>query len=289
MVRTEVAQTQYVAQKMGAPRAIALCECFLGALDFQQGDWTQAVETLRASVDRYHQIAAASGEALACQRLGAVLTAMGQTDEAMEMLERGVRVAERSTMRAHCQVRLFACMAHNRLVAGERDGARHFLQQGLRALERHGACVTCNALLYPVAVRLHLSEGNVSEAATHGYRLQEAARQYGSRGWTAMAAQIGGLILSHEGKADDAAASLREAMSLFEAIGQTYDAALTAVDLADALRRRGRATDHDEARDLLRGAEKTFRRLGAAPDAERTAGLLSEEAKAGPTTLPGAE
>ncbi|MGH2373941.1 MAG: tetratricopeptide repeat protein [bacterium] len=271
---------------MGAPRAIALCECFLGALDFQQGDWTRAVETLRASVDRYHQIAAASGEALACQRLGAVLTAMGQTDEAMEMLERGVRVAERSTMRAHCQVRLFACLAHNRLVAGEREGARHFLQQGLRTLERHGACVTCNALLYPVAVRLHLAEGNLPEAATYGYRLQDAARQYSSRGWTAMAAQIEGLVLSHEGKADEAVASLREAMRLFEAMGQPYDAALTAVDLAEALRRRDRANDFDEARDLLSGAEVTFRRLSAGPDAQRMAGLLTGDARAGPHHSP---
>jgi len=260
---------------MGAPRAIALCECFLGALDFQQGDWTRAVETLRASAERYQQIAAASGEALACQRLGAVLTAMGQTDQAMEMFERGVRVAERSTMRAHCQVRLYACMAHNRLTVGERDGAHYFFQQGLRALERHGACVTCNALLYPVAVRIHLADGDLSEAAAYGYRLQEAARRYGSRGWSAMAAQIGGLILSYEGKADEASASLSEAKDLFDAMGQPYDAALTAVDLAEALRRRGQPGDRDKARDLLHAAAETFGRLGALLDAQRTAGLLT--------------
>lgn len=260
---------------MGAPRAIALCECFLGAVDFQQGDWPQAVEVLRQSADRYHRIAAASGEALACQRLGAVLTAQGQTDDAMECFERGLRASERSQMRAHCQVRLYACMAQNRLAARDLVGARQHLQQGLRTFDRHGACVTCNALLYPVAVRIHLALGNLSDAEDFGYRLRDAAARYGSRGWTAMAAQVHGIILTHQGAYDEALASLRQALTLYEAMGQPYDHAVAAVDLAEALARRDRSSDRDEARELLRRARETFERLGARPDARRAASVLA--------------
>lgn len=259
---------------MGAPRAIALCECFLGAVDFQQGDWTRAEETLRQSVERYHEIAAASGEALACQRLGAVLTAMGRFDEAMEIFERGIRVTEGSQMRAHCQVRLYACMAQNRLSAQDREGAHYFLQQGLRTLERHGACVTCNALLYPVAVRIHLADGNLKEADAFGRLLETAAARYGSRGWSAMAAHMCGLIQHHQGRLDEAAAALRHAMDVFRSMGQPYDAALAAVDQVQVLMQRNKPGDGPEARRLLGEAEQTFRRVGAEPDARRAADLL---------------
>ena len=50
---------------MGAPRAIALCQCFNGALEFQAGHWTEAETVLRESLRLYHELGAASGEALA--------------------------------------------------------------------------------------------------------------------------------------------------------------------------------------------------------------------------------
>ncbi len=62
---------------MGAPRAIALCQCFNGALEFQAGYWIEAESVLRESVKLYRELGAASGEALALQRLGILLTARG--------------------------------------------------------------------------------------------------------------------------------------------------------------------------------------------------------------------
>jgi tetratricopeptide (TPR) repeat protein len=68
---------------MGAPRAIALCQCFNGALEFQAGRWSEAEPALRESIKLYHELGAAAGEALALQRLGTLLTARGRLDEAL--------------------------------------------------------------------------------------------------------------------------------------------------------------------------------------------------------------
>ena len=64
------------AQRMGAGGAIALCHCFAGALEFQAGHWSTAEDALCKSIQLYREIGAASGEALACQRLGVLQTAL---------------------------------------------------------------------------------------------------------------------------------------------------------------------------------------------------------------------
>src|SRR3970040_821714 len=126
-VKQTVSTTLAQAQRMGAPRAVALCQCFNGALEFQAGRWIEAELVLRESVKLYREIGTASGEALALQRLGTLLTARGQLDEAMILFEEGVIAAERAIMRAHCLTRLYASMTRNRLMADEVDAADHYL------------------------------------------------------------------------------------------------------------------------------------------------------------------
>ena len=151
-VKQTVETTLQQARRMGALRAIALCQCFNGALDYQAGHWGQAEEALRESIQLYRQIGAAAGEALASQRLGRLQTAMGLIEEGMTTLESGVVAAEHALMRAHCLARLYATMARNRLTAGDVAAADHALSVGLEMSERHGHCSTCDSLLLPVAV-----------------------------------------------------------------------------------------------------------------------------------------
>ena len=54
---------------MGAPRAIALCQSFNGALEFQVEHWSEAEEALRGSVQLCRQIGAAD-ERLETTNLG---------------------------------------------------------------------------------------------------------------------------------------------------------------------------------------------------------------------------
>jgi len=223
---------------MGTPRAIALCQCFNGALEFQAGHWLEAESVLRESVRLYHELGAASGEALGLQRLGVLLTARGQLDEAMTLLEEGVIVAERAIMRAHCLTRLYASMTQNRLMAGEVDAANHYLELGLSMSERHGHCATCHALLYPAAVSLHVVQGKLSMAEAFCRQLEQAAEGYQSRSWVAMARRARGELAAAQNDLETALKCYEEASEAFKASGNEYEAARCLTAMADVRRRR---------------------------------------------------
>ncbi|HEX6271049.1 MAG TPA: tetratricopeptide repeat protein [Anaerolineales bacterium] len=220
MVDTTLAQ----AQRMSAPRAIALCQCFNGALEFQAGQWDKAEKELRESIRLYSQIGAASGEAIARQRLGLVLTAKGQLDEAKAVLQEGAAVAERAIMRAHCLTRVYATLTHNRLVAGDMEGANQALGLGLSMSERHGNCSTCNALLLPVAVGVRIAQNDLEEAAVFAGRLEAAAQEYGSQMWRAMAEQSRAELLAVQGNIEEAILHYENARQGFVKAGNHYEA-----------------------------------------------------------------
>src|SRR5688500_9958498 len=123
---------------MSAPRALALCQFFNGALEFQAGRWAEAEVALRESIRLYRVIGGAYGEALACQRLGVLQTARGQLTEGLTTLEEGLVAAEHALMRAHCLTRLYAAIARNRMMAIDLPAADHALDLGLAMSARHG-------------------------------------------------------------------------------------------------------------------------------------------------------
>jgi tetratricopeptide (TPR) repeat protein len=223
---------------MSAPRAIALCQCFNGALEFQAGHWVAAESALRESVKLYRELGAASGEALALQRLGTLLTARGRLDEAITVFEEGTIVAERATMRAHCLTRLYASMTRNRIVAGEMDAADHYLVLGLAMSERHGHCATCHALLYPAAVSLHIARGALSSAEEFCHQLEEAAQKYGSQAWIAMARQARGELAYAQNDLETALKAYEEASEAFKSGGDEYEAARCLAMMAKIRRKR---------------------------------------------------
>jgi predicted negative regulator of RcsB-dependent stress response len=212
------------ARRMGAPRAVALCQCFDGALEFQAGHWDAAEAALRESIRLHRDIGAASGEALACQRLGVLLTARGQLDEAKAILEEGLIAAERALLRAHCLTRIYAALARNRLVAGDLAAAEDALTQGLAMSQRHGHCTTCDALLLPAAVGVRAAQSDWPAAEVFCQKLDEAAREYGSRTWQAMARQARGELAAARGHTADALAHYAEAQSAFALAGNHAEA-----------------------------------------------------------------
>ena len=248
---------------MGAPRAIALCQCFNGALEFQAGHWAEAESVLRESVRLYHELGAASGEALALQRLGTLLTARGRLNEAMALFEEGVIVAARASMRAHCLTRLYASMTRNRLRVGELESADHYLALGLSMSERHGHCATCHALLYPAAVSLHTARGNLSAAEDACRQLEAAAQQYQSQAWMAMARQARGELAAAQGDFDGAMACYDEASVGFKATGNQYDTARCLKAMAEIRRKRKAPNDAKMAKDEAAEARLLLKRLSA--------------------------
>lgn len=221
MVDTTLAQ----AQRMSAPRAVALCQCFNGALELQAGNWEKAEEQLRESIRLYSEIGAASGEAIARQRLGLVLTAKGLVDEARSVLQEGAAVAERAIMRAHCLTRVYATLTHNRLVAGDIEGADQALELGLSMSKRHGNCSTCDALLLPVAVSVRIAQNDLDQADMFFRRLDVAAKEYSSRMWRAMAQQSQAELSAARGNLEAGLKQYENARYDFLQAGNHYEAA----------------------------------------------------------------
>lgn len=248
---------------MSAPRAIALCQCFNGALEFQAGHWDVAEAALRESIQLYREIGAASGEALACQRLGVLQTARGQLAEGLATLEEGVMAAEQALMRAHCLARLYAAMARNRLAAGDLAAADQALDLGLAMSQRHGHCATCDALLLPAAVSMRVAAGDFAAAERFCRQLEAAAEQYGSRMWLAMARQSRGELAAAQGRLDVALDDYAEARAGYTAAGNAYEAARCLA--AAAALRLGRSAPNDlaAAQAMQTEARRIFERLGA--------------------------
>lgn len=247
---------------MGAPRAIALCQCFNGALEFQVGHWAEAEAVLRESFRLYHELGAASGEALALQRLGTLLTARGLLDEAMALLEEGIIVAGRASMRAHCLTRLYASMTRNRLMGGEIEAANHYLTLGLAMSERHGHCATCHALLYPVAVSLQIAQGNFSHAEDSCQHLEKAAQEYQSQAWLAMARQARGELAAARGDFERAMNCYDEATQAFKVTGNQYDAAHCLMAMAEIRQKRQAPEDTERAKAEATEARRMLEGLG---------------------------
>jgi len=248
---------------MGAPRAIALCHCFGGALDFQSGRWDEAEVALRKAVTLYGEVGSASGESFSLQRLGVLLTARGRLDEAREFLEEGIVVAERAAMRSHCLTRLHASMLRNRIASGVMADIRMSLAEGLEAAQRHGDCVTCNALLLPEVVRASLAVEDVEAAERHAADLERTAGEFDSRAWTAMAQLARGRVLLAQHRYDDGLEALTTAGTTFAEIDQAYEAARAACLQAECLRGRAGPGDEAQANVLKAGADAQFEALGA--------------------------
>jgi predicted negative regulator of RcsB-dependent stress response len=207
------------AQRIGAPRAIALCQCFIGAVEFQAGHWSQAEAALRQSIQLYHKLGAAAGEALACQHLGALQTAQGKLDQALTTLEDGVVAAKRALLRGHLLARLYAAITRNRLRAGDLPAADYALSSGLKLTQRHGHCTICESLLLPVAVHLRIAQDDLAAAEEFNRQLDAAATRYGSRTWLALACQAQAELAQAHGDIDAALQHYEEAYAGFQEAG----------------------------------------------------------------------
>ncbi|MFU8772309.1 MAG: tetratricopeptide repeat protein [Anaerolineales bacterium] len=249
---------------MGAPRAIALCKCFSGALEYQAGNWDEAETVLAESIKLYRELGAASGEALAWQRLGVLQTARGQHEEAMKSFQEGLEVADRAMMRAHCQIRLFASMIRNRLIVDDLTAADQFYKLGLEMSVRHGNCVTCDALFFPVVVSLNLAKGNIKEAEEYCQRLEEAVDKYASSMWVAMANQSRGEVLAAQGLLEDALEKYDKAYKIYQKVGHNYEAARCLSATADLLDAKDASVEDQQAVTIRAQAQEIFERLGAA-------------------------
>jgi DNA-binding SARP family transcriptional activator len=260
-VKQTVTNTLKQAQRMGAARAVALCHCFNGALEFQSGHGDKAETSLRTAIQLYRQIGAAFGEALSCQRLGALLTAKGSIEEGLVILQEGLAAANRALVRAHCLTRLNASLVRNRMAAGDLLAADEALTLGLAMSERHGNCSTCYALLLPSTISLRLAQGNLVEASHFCQQLDQAAAKYASQMWVAMARQAHGELEAAQGELEKALNAYAEALQGFRCAGNEYEAARCLNALAAIHRTRNASGDAEVAQQAQEEAQQIYQRL----------------------------
>jgi class 3 adenylate cyclase len=141
-----------------------------------------------------------------------------------------------------------------------------------RALDDDSMGVAARARLLPAAVEIAVAVGDPDLAEKHLEELREAAAAYETSALKASAAFARATIRLARGDAPGAFSCARQARTLWEATGATYDVARARELLARAARLDG---DEATAREHFQAAAARFERLGALRDAERVAGLLA--------------
>jgi tetratricopeptide (TPR) repeat protein len=213
------------ARVRGAAGSVAASRLGLGAAALAGGQYEVAEAHLREALEGFRAQASALGEALARERLGALLTLRGRGDEALGLLAEGVVVAERATLRRHALVKLHATETRNRLAAGAVYGAEDALRTASETAARHGECAVCDATFRPEAVRVALARGRLEEAEAEASALAAIARARGGRGLFATARLAQARVLAARGRSAEAAAAFAEARADFASAGLRTDAA----------------------------------------------------------------
>ena len=156
------------------------------------------------------------------------------------------------------------------LARGNAQGAAASIGRALA----DGSPLSKRARLLPAAVEIRLAAGDVEGADEAASELSEIGTVYQASALEAAGAHAQGAVLLARGDTPAAAASLSQALRLWQDIGAMYDAARTREVFGQVLRAEG---EEDAALWELQAAAARFERLGAVRDAERVAGLLRRD------------
>jgi DNA-binding SARP family transcriptional activator/tetratricopeptide (TPR) repeat protein len=213
------------ARMRAAPDALAVARLGEGAAALAMGRLDEAETALREALRGHRASGSALGEALALERLAALLTLRGWTDEAVELIDEGIVVAERAMLRQHALTRLHATEARNRLAAGAPYAAEDALREASETAARHGECVSCDAVFRPEAVRVLLARGRLLDADREAAQLEDIAVRRGGRVLGALAAVARARVLGAQGDRAAALAALAGARVAFADAGHKVEAA----------------------------------------------------------------
>jgi ATP/maltotriose-dependent transcriptional regulator MalT len=130
--------------------------------------------------------------------------------------------------------------------------------------------------LLPAYIEIALAAGDVAAADEAAGELSAASGRQDSPYLSAAAAFADGEVRLVQGRAADALARFRDALTVWQSVGATYDVARCRMSLALACRA---VRDEDSAQLELDAARLTFDELGAGPDLERIDRLAGRTAR----------
>jgi tetratricopeptide (TPR) repeat protein len=259
---------------------MAVAEHAMGSVLIAVGRWPEAHRALERSVRLARSIGAPQGTVLGLQRLALLETLSGDLDRGHRRLQEALalgRTSSSAQVKLHSFSRMNATLALNRFLAGELEAAVAALAEGSRVQREAGECITCDSLIHPAAVPIHLAAGNLGQAEDEWRRTEATATSFRGRSRAAVAQLAGGLVLAALGRWIEADERLTRAVSTFRAAGQPYELGRSLAALG-AVRRAGRGREwqsiRSESRDILR-------RLGADDDPDRLALWLRPERRPG--------
>jgi class 3 adenylate cyclase len=156
-----------------------------------------------------------------------------------------------------------------RLHQGDVAAAERLIEAAL--MEHHD--LLGRARLLPAAVEIALAAGNREHAEGAVAELDAIADAYGSPALRAAALSARGACEVTSGNHAAGLSTLHRALRQWQELDAPYEAALTRLEIAEALRLQGNIED---AVLDARAAKAAFDRLGALPDARRAADMLGD-------------
>jgi LuxR family maltose regulon positive regulatory protein len=262
------------SRRWGLASLFAICRSYYATVLIWRGEWAEAEQELTACAAELESTRPANAlEALA--KLGDLRRRQGRHAEAEQLLRR----AEAHPMSLLGK----AALAVDK---GDADSAVDLVRRFLRRITSEDQAEQVFAL--ELAVRARLQRGDLDGAAADADRAAALADTVGTDCLRASGHLSCGLLALARGHLDHAKDHFEDAVDLFLATGNEFDASRGRLDLALALKRMGRA---DAANEQARLARDAFQRLGAAHHALGAARAMTGSGQrplgAGDARLPG--
>lgn len=216
------------------------------------GAWPEAIDAARQACERLLQPSPQPASGAAFYQSGELYRLRGEFAEADEAYRNANRYGRKPQ----------PGLALLRLAQGQTDAATTAIQL---ALDEARGTETRSRLL-PAYVELMLAAGNIPAAHAAAEDLASLARELDAPVLTAVAAQARGAVRLAEGDARAALPILRLALTGWQEVEATYDAARVRVLIGLASRDLG---DSDAAQMEFDAARGIFQQLGARPDLTR--------------------
>lgn len=237
----------------------AVCRTHYAAVLLWHGDWTRAESELMAATrDLMTTRPGWAGEGVL--RLAELRRRQGRLDEASELFAQGS---------AH-PLSLLG-QAAIALERGDAVSATDLVERYLRRIPLDNLLERASGL--ELAARAWVAAGMLDHARNYLDSLETVVAAIDSDPPLGMLNLARGIVAAAESDTDTARRCLEDAVDLFQRHGAVYDTALARLALAGVLARSGRPAG---ARTEAGAALDTFRRIGAAQDAERAVSLLRE-------------
>jgi DNA-binding SARP family transcriptional activator len=209
------------ADQAGAARAQAFAWCLLGESLLLQARWDEAVGCLERSCELHAGFGSRSG-GLAWQGRAELAVCCGQYDEAEAALRQASAIATVSPMASHLWGRIYATRAFTAIENGHADRAVTAVRAASAAAARYGDCMSCSALLNPIAAEAYAAIGDVGSAEAYAGSARQVGEMFASSAWSAMAESAAASVAFAKGDADAAGTRLRSAAALYRRAGQPY-------------------------------------------------------------------